>query len=161
MITNKQISEAMIECVNTNTKIQEYCIKTFKQEPLIFLGIDIQNPPRETEYPALIFEPLKKEIARDSKELQYIFLIRVVIKGNDKPELTGNIARYAGVYQVEELGNLICDAVYNKLGCNTNLTIQECDFYQDEINVFPVYSGTVITVFTIENVIGWETQTII
>lgn len=156
MVNNIEITEFLLSQVKNSDEIGEFCRRNFKRSLLQMVGVDINNAPESGDAPFLIYEPIIKNIGDQEAEFEYEFYLRLGVKGSDKAEKDGDIVRYKGIYQIEELGNLIVGAIKNSIDCKSNLEAYEINFYHDEINVFPLYSGTIILRFSVPHVIGQE-----
>ncbi|EAJ1232636.1 hypothetical protein YY92_08170 [Campylobacter fetus] len=155
MINNTEIAELIIRAINKTEMINEYCNAEFKKSLILCVGTDIKNPPKGADVPFLFFEPIIKEISDTLPYYTYEFYSTLLIEGSDKPEIKKNVVRYNGIYQIETLGDLICEAIKSEINCS-NLELIDCSFYHNQIDVFPIYSGTIVIKFAISNVIGDE-----
>ena len=154
MITNKEISEFLITKLSNSIELRDYCNDNFGKEPLIFLGIDTENPPKERDYPLISLAPLANEMSDSNTNYDYEIVLHIFIKDGD-PNITGNIIRYEGIYKVEEFGNIVVKELKEAF-CNTNLEAYDITFYNHEITLFPIYTGAVVINFSVPNVIGDE-----
>lgn len=154
MISNIEITEFFISTVKASNEIKEYCEQNFNKPLTQFIGVDIEKAPEKDEFPVLIYEPVIKQIGNAEEEFDYEFHLRLAIMGDKKPKVEGNVVRYDGIYHVEKLGNLICEAIRKAVSCKSNLDTYDINFYHDEINVFPLYSGAIILRFSVPHVIG-------
>ena len=152
MITNKEISEFLISALSTSTALESFTQAKFSKSALIFLGIDIENPPQTTDYPLLAIAPLVNDLSDENTNYDYEIVIHLMIDGK-KPTVDGNIVRYESIYEIEEMGNILVDELKHAF-CNTNLDTYDISFYNHEITMFPVYTGTIVIHFSVPNVIG-------
>lgn len=155
MITNKIITEFLIDELKDETSIKEYCKNELKAEFKIYVGVDVNNAPTKDDMPLLLIEPLIKNIGDSEKNFDYEMLLKVLVKGFDKPKIDSNVVVYDGIYEVEHLGGLIVEKLQTSLS-KTNLDTYEIGYYSDEINAFPIYSGTILINLSVPNVIGCE-----
>lgn len=153
-ILSLQITEYLLLELKNDKAIKQYCQKEFSQDLLLMVGADVTNPPSGVLYPILGFDPVLKVAGSKESEFEYQLLLRLLIKGDDKPSLSDeNILRYEGVYQVETLGDLIVKAI-NKAISKTNLDMYSVEFFHDEIAHFPLYSGAIVLGFSTPQFIG-------
>lgn len=155
MITNKEITEFLVEELKDDIGIKNYCENELKSKFSIFVGVDVNNAPTKDDMPLLLIEPLIKNIGDSEKNFDYEMLLKVLIKGFDKPKVNENVVIYDGIYEVESLGGLIVDKLQNSFS-KTNLDTYEIGYYSDEINSFPIYTGTILINLSVPNVIGCE-----
>ena len=151
MITNKEITNFI---ANEIESFQDEIKALMGQKALIFIGIDTNIPPQKEDLPAIAIEPTIKKIGDSESNFDYEIVVRVGVLGSERPIRNNNIILYDGVYKVEELGNLVVDKLRKAFECKTNLDMFDIDFYQDEIVNFPIYTGSIIIGFSVENVIG-------
>ena len=153
MITNQEISEFLIAKLASSIELEDYSQNQFSKSPLIFLGIDTENPPHTTDYPLLAIAPMVNEMSDSNTNYDYEMVIHLMIKGDENPNTVGNVIKYEGIYKIEEMGNIIVD----ELKCafsSTNLDSYDITFYNHEITLFPIYSGAIVINFSVPNVIG-------
>jgi len=154
MISNTQITDFIVNEVSSNTEINDYCVSEFGRQLLNMVGVDVKNPPRTAEFPVFIIEPTQKSISDSVSEFDYEMVTHLAIEGDEKPFMDGNIIKYQGIEKIETLGNMIVEVIKESISCHSNLDAYSIDFYHDEIDNFPVYSGVVVISFTVPNVIG-------
>lgn len=154
MINNQEITEFIADKVLASSEIDTYCATTFGRSLLVQVGVDINNPPEEVEFPCLIVEPTMKNVGSQDSNFDYEIVLHLGIKGDEKPTISGQKIVYDGIYKIEELGNLIVELLRDEFGCNSNLDTYDVAFYHDEINAFPIYSGVVVASLVVPNVIG-------
>lgn len=154
MVSNTELVEFMLKVILANDEINEYCKTHFNTSLLLLVGVDVNNAPQENEMPILILEPVVKNLGTQS-DFEYEFFLKLALKGNKEPKLGDDgVLRYEGIYQIEELGNLIALTIEKAINCQTNIDTSEVNFYHDEIAYFPLYSGTIIISFSLPKVIG-------
>jgi len=154
MIVNKDITEFVADNVLASTNIETYCQTNFTKSLMVLVGVDNMNPPDITDLPCLIIEPTVKSVGDKNSNFDYEIALHLGIQGKDKPTITGNKVVYDGVYQIEELGNLVVDLIKKEFAIHTNMNTFDVSFYQDEINAFPTYSGVILASMSVPNVIG-------
>lgn len=154
MINNRQITEFITSEVSTNLDIETYCVDNFSKSILILVGVDVENAPEEESMPILLVEPVIKSIGESNSNFEYEMFLRLLIVGNDKPSTNGNIVTYDGIYQIEELGNMIVELLKESFAQKSNMDVFEVEFYHDEINTFPIYTGSIMINFSVPNTIG-------
>lgn len=154
MILNKEITEFLSSEITASAEIENYCQTKYGKSLLVFIGVDVNNPPSEEDMPCLIIEPTVKNIGSQEAKFDYEILLHIAIKGSEKPTVNGNKVLYEGVYDIEELGELIVGVLKKQIGIKSNMDAYGVDFYQDEINAFPVYSGVVVVGMSVPNIIG-------
>jgi hypothetical protein len=154
MISNTDITNFIVEEISTDDTINNLCVSKFGQVLLNMVGVDVNNPPSTTEFPVFITEPTQKSVSDSDSEFSYEIVTHIALEGDDKPQIIGNVIKYLGIEDIEELGNLIVEKLKNSFSCKTNMDAFSIDFYHDEIDNFPVYSGVVVISFNVPNVIG-------
>jgi len=153
LITNKEISEFLISALTASTNLETYSQNQFSKSPLIFLGIDTENPPHTTDYPLLAIAPIVNEMSDNNTNYDYEMVVHLMMNGDETPNIVGNVIKYEGIYKIEEMGNIIVDELKSAFG-NTNLDSYDISFYNHEITLFPIYSGAIVIHFSVPNVIG-------
>ena len=153
MITNQEISELLISALSNSTAINDYSTAKWNKNPLIMLGIDIEKPPFDTDYPLFAIAPMVNQMSDNNTNFDYEIVVHVFIKGADEPTINGNIVRYTGIYEVEDIGNIAVQELKDAF-CNTNLEAYDITFYNHEITLFPIYTGAIVINFSVPNVIG-------
>jgi len=156
MITNQEISEFLISKLSNSSQLSDYANANFGKDPLIFLGIDVENPPKDSDYPIIALSPLVNEMSDSNTNFDYEIVLHIFIEGGKTPNITDNVVRYEGIYKVEGLGNIVVKELKDAF-CDTNLEAYEITFYNHEITLFPIYTGAVIVNFSVPNVVG-DTQ---
>lgn len=154
MVSNKDITEFLADKVIASQDVSDYCNANFNKDMLVFIGVDVNNPPDIDSLPALIIEPTVKNVGENETNFDYEIALHIGIKGNEKPEISGNKVTYSGVYKIEEIGNILVDLTKKEFATHTNMDTFDVSFYQDEINAFPTYSGVVVASFSVPNTIG-------
>lgn len=154
MIVNKDITEFLSDRILASSEVDYYCQNNFHKSLMVFVGVDVNNPPQIKTLPALIIEPTVKNIGEKASSFDYEMAISIGIEGKDEPTIDGNKVLYDGVYKIEELGDLIVELIKNEFSLHTNMDTYDVTFYQDEINAFPTYSGVVLVSFSVPNAIG-------
>lgn len=156
MINYRQITQFIIKTINESTDIRQYVQNTYNKEIKIFVGANTEDPPGKDEMPLLLIEPIIKNIGNAEVNFNYEMLLKVALVGFDKPKVEDNVIIYDGIYEVEELGGLVVEALRKAFGKKSNLDTYDIDFYHDEINAFPIYTGTITIGFNVPNVLGCE-----
>ena len=154
MILNKEITEFIANELISSSEIDSYCQTTYGKSLLVFIGVDINNPPKEDDMPCIIIEPTVKNIGNKESQFDYEIVLHLAIAGSEKPIINGNKILYSGVYDVEELGDLIVEHLKKQIGIKSNMDAYSVDFYQDEIATFPIYSGVIVVGMSVPNTIG-------
>lgn len=154
MITNKEITEFIADKVLSSQDVDAYCQSNFSKSLMVFVGVDVSNPPDISDLPCLIVEPTVKNNSDNVQTHTYEIVMSLGILGDEKPVTNGNKVVYEGVYKVEELGNLIADTIRTEFSLHTNMDVNDVMFYQDEVNAFPVYGGVVVANMNVPNTIG-------
>ncbi|BCD61749.1 hypothetical protein NrS5_45 [Nitratiruptor phage NrS-5] len=151
MISNKEITEFIANEIDAN---QGYFIDKYNRPLLIMIGVDVNNPPEEADMPLMIIEPTIKNIGDNASDFDYEIVLHYAIEGDNNPIKNGNIVVYSGIYDIEDDGNYLVELLRGSFQCKTNLEMFDIDFYHNEINAFPVYSGTIVVGFSVPNIIG-------
>ena len=154
MISNTQITNFIIDEISTDDEINDFCNDHYGKSLLNMIGVDVNNPPGTQEFPVFIVEPTQKSIAESNSEFDYEMVTHLAIKGDEKPYISENVVKYLGIEDIEILGNLIAEKIKNSIAMRSNMDAYSIDFYHDEIDNFPVYSGVIVISFKTPNVIG-------
>lgn len=154
MINNKEITDFLASTITGASEISAFTVTKYGKDLMVFIGVDVQNPPDALDLPCAIIEPTVKNIGSSDSAFDYEVVIHIGIEGSDKPTINGNIVTYDGVYNIEDLGNLIVESIRTAIASSTNLDTYAIDFYIDEIANFPTYSGVILLSMSVPNVIG-------
>ena len=152
MISNKEITEFIATEIDTGANA--YFVGKYSRPLLILVGVDVNNPPKEADMPLMVIEPTVKNIGDSATDFDYEMVLHLSVEGTSQPTKDGNIIRYEGIYDIEEDGNYLVELLRNSFKCKTNLEMFDIDFYHNEINSFPVYTGAIVIGFSVPNVIG-------
>jgi len=155
-ISNREIKNFIIASLVADTAINDYCNSKFAKTLMILSGIDVTNPPKETDYPVFSIDPLQKDIGESNSDFTYQLLTHLAIAGDDKPLIAGDVVEFTGIDLVEELADLITDNLKKSFSEGSNLEMFDITFYHDEITAFPTYSGAIAITFEVPNVIGCD-----
>lgn len=156
MIDNQEITFFIANTIINDVNIDSFVTTTYGKSVMVFVGVDVQNPPEILDLPCVIIEPTVKNIGSSDSAFDYEIVLHIGVKGEDKPTINGNLITYEGVYDVERLGNLVVEALRTAIASSTNLDAYSIDFYIDEIANFPTYSGVVLFSMSVPNVIGTD-----
>lgn len=154
MINYRQITEFIVKSINEDKKVKDYVQTMYNKEIHIFVGANVEDPPKKDKMPLVLVEPIMKNIGNAEIKFNYEIVLKIAIAGFNKPKIEENIVIYDGIYEVEELGNLVVEALRVAFNTKSNLDAYDIDFYHDEINAFPIYTGTIAIGFNVPNVIG-------
>lgn len=159
MLLNTQIINFMKEIFTNDNELKAYVMKEFNKELVLLVGIDVNASVERELIPAIVIEPLTKQVGEKNKDFIFTLLIRILIKGNEMPKQTRLkdiiLNEYTGIYQVEKIGEFLINGIKNRL-CETNVENESIEFYHDEIDSFPMCSGAVVFEFSLPNLIGEE-----
>jgi hypothetical protein len=153
MIPTLAITSVMKKWLNAlanDPDIKAYCLDKFGKEPTFFLEIDKRNPPKKEHCPFIVIWPGKKTEGLSNSSYPYSASIGWVILEEEK-ETTGNTIEYKGVYEADDLGQLILKAVSE---VNPSCPITNVDYSVELTEYQPQYGGRMDITISIPVTIG-------
>ena len=107
LLSSAGFMQRVRDVVGTDDGIKDFCITNYGRAPVVYLGIDDENPPSQGEMPVIvIYEAPRSMKGEDSRVMIYECEIGVVIY-QDAITVNGNIKTYDGLVEVEELRELV------------------------------------------------------
>lgn len=126
----------VLEILENDAKIEEFCQSSFQKSPKIFIGFDDDNPPPQADYPVIIIPAINRAERGDSKGfLTFILLLGIGIV-NANVETSGKHVVYSGLSQVERLREIVETAFFGKVGHKVNVASQTTT----EV-IFPIFAA--------------------
>ncbi|MEN6568058.1 MAG: hypothetical protein ABFC57_17375 [Veillonellales bacterium] len=125
------------DVISTDSAILAYCTEKYNVAPKLFVEIDERNPPKEDSCPYIVLWPGHKVEGLNNVAYQYVIPVSWVIYQRAKVT-TGAITEYSGVYEIDELGQLILKAVAE---ANPDYPVTNVDFASNLTDYQPQYVG--------------------
>lgn len=94
------------DTLQTSSSIQNYCTTKYSKIPKIYIGINGQNPPKETDCPLIILYPGEKSEGLELQEYTYKLTVGWTIF-QDTATTDSGITEYLGIVECDDLGQLI------------------------------------------------------
>jgi len=96
------------------TTLADYLFDTFNEAVLkLYMGINPNNPPAVTNYPALFINPRnwsEEQITEKTSENKRVFILNCLIKDQTKSTV-GQVTEFTGLYTVEKFTRLVMDYI--------------------------------------------------
>lgn len=100
-----ELVELFLGGLSTSTVIEKWCLDKYQKTPWFISGMDYNKPPREEECPYIVIMPNEK-LEGHVAELRYGIIIAWCIC-NKETENKNNVTKFKGLYESDELGQLI------------------------------------------------------
>jgi hypothetical protein len=137
------------DALKDDAAINDFCQTNFGKTPVIFVGLDLENPPTLNDCPLIIIRPGMK----DEGELDpFVYTLSIgwaVV--NESKSVAGSVAEYAGIWQCDYLGQLI----YSVLGeISSGNPVTHLTYDLNPIDYFPQFVGEMTLVTEVHPAIG-------
>lgn len=116
MLSTAELIEKLRDAVSGSTSLSAWCVSKYGKVPTVFVGIDIENPPAEADYPVVVIEGITEVNGNAQNTLSWVADIgvgvydetitsaAVTIPGEtpeDDPVTIATTKTYSGVLDVE------------------------------------------------------------
>jgi len=111
-MTTAEVLQAVQAALLADTTLTDWCTAQFGSAPTVWLGVDDQHPPVETDYPLISIvgvEQIRGAAPRGSVDWRLSLGVGVV---NETLVSAGAGRTYTGMHQAETLRELAEDALY-------------------------------------------------
>lgn len=119
-----------------NSAINDYCITHYGRTPKIFVGINAKKPPTEADCPYIVIRPGAKEEG-ELEEFRYVISVGWAVK-NETQSQTGSVIEQNGVYECDDLGQLIYQALAE---ASANSPVTRCQYEIEPVEFWPQFVG--------------------
>ena len=133
-----------------STALNGYCQTNFGKLPKIYVGLDPRVSRTQTDCPYIAISPISKQEGLDHSEYKYTCIVGWVILNNDTTT-TGNVTELDGVYQLDQLGQLIWQAIAD---INPNYPLSDLDYNVDMLDYVPQFAGHANITLTVPITMG-------
>lgn len=148
-----KILNVFLEAMKKSQGIKGFCRDKYGKDPLFFIGMDYNQPPKEEDCPYIVIVPGdKREGLTDL--LEYKIHIAWAIT-NPSTKTCENVICYLGVEEADTFGQLIIKAVSGSLD---NAVIHEADYILDTITQYPQFPGELDLTVKVPNTIGGDIE---
>ncbi|MDY0242574.1 MAG: hypothetical protein RBR34_10385, partial [Rhodospirillaceae bacterium] len=72
MLTTSELIEKIRDAVANSQEISAWCVSKYGKTPTVFVGIDIENPPAETDYPVIVIEGVAEAYGNSQSMIAWI-----------------------------------------------------------------------------------------
>lgn len=130
--------------LNEDEEIQDFCVENFDKKQHVFVGQNPEKPCTKESMPAIIIGGLDGGKSNDTTREKRISIGIFVANESDSETDDEGITRYAGLYQCEELAELVGLCL---LKMHYKSSIEHVAFPSDK---FPIFSANII--FIVEKI---------
>jgi len=128
----KKILYKWKDAILNSTEINDFCMNKYNKKPLLFVGFNAKDPIIEDDCPAIIIYPASKtEGLLDDYTYNMVCTWSILNKNITKDT---NTIEYDGLFETDELGNLIYEVLSN---CS-DISIKKIE-YEIQSEWFPLY----------------------
>lgn len=111
-MTTAEVLQAVHAALLADTTLTDWCTAQFGSAPTVWLGVDDQHPPVETDYPLVSIvgvEQIRSAATRGSVDWRISIGAGII---NESLVSSGSSRIYPGMHQAETLRELAEDALY-------------------------------------------------
>lgn len=110
-MTTAEILQAAQAALIADAELTAWCTAQFSQAPTVWLGIDSNQPPVETDYPVVALASVEQSRGGARGEIGWRLMIGVGVI-NEALVSSGSARTYPGFLQAEDLRELAENALY-------------------------------------------------
>ena len=110
-MTTGELLQAVQTALLNDSGVAAWCLDEFGKAPTIWLGLDEQNPPVESDYPLISIVAIDQARGNSRGEIEWQLHLGVGIVNNGLTS-AGNGRTYPGMLQAENLRELAENALY-------------------------------------------------
>lgn len=136
-LPQKQILQKWRDILVNDADIKAYCLGKYGKAPNFFVGLDVRDSPGEDICPLIVIFPGDKIEGLKQSAYNYTASVGWVILQEDFT-ISENLKEYHGIYEVDDIGQLILKAVMN---ANPDYPVTQVDFRIDLTEHQPQYAG--------------------
>jgi len=136
------------EAVAKNTALETWCQAQYALDHTVYAGLDIRNPPKDSDCPYVVLYPVRKEFGQHRREKLHEFEVVSCLHDTTTRvhEDALNLVEYTGVQNIETMRKLVEDAISGVDIGNLTLSVVAVDY--EMIESFPFFMcGMVIQVW--------------
>lgn len=134
---------AIRDALKADPGISAWCQQKYQRQHKVFVGMDDENPPPETDYPLIVIEPFghKWGLKSRSEEARVFIDCGIVQSAVD---IAGNVVELRGIQEIETLRRMVEERLFR-----AGLLIAESEAASRSGYFFPVFwSGSEVTIET-------------
>lgn len=143
------IVRAWRDLLAANATISDYCLARYGRTPRLYVGINAKKPPTEADCPYIVIRPGVKEEG-ELEEFTYAISVGWAIK-NENQTTNDNVIEQNGVYECDDLGQLIYQALAE---ASANSPVTRSQYEIEPIEFWPQFVGQMELETTITPAIG-------
>lgn len=110
-MTTAEVLQAAQAALLSDTELTAWCVDQFGQVATVWLGIDNNQPPAESEYPIVAIATVEQSRGGGRGEIGWRLMIGVGVI-NEELDSDGSARTYTGFLQAETLRELAENALY-------------------------------------------------
>lgn len=147
-----------------SSAIADFCMEKYGKKATFFMGVNGSKLPNEAYCPLICIIPGIKTEGADEEILRYGLGIswvinqpNVLVDGEEKAwsdDLEGSMIEFLGMYESDELGQLIFETLQTWLMDNGSFPISKMEYSINTQAYFPQFPGNMILVTEIEPAMG-------
>ncbi len=152
MIKIRNILTTFRDLLLNSSELSNWCSTNYGAEPKIFVGMDKQNPPGKKDAPFVMIRPGAANEGQEVDNFGYKIQVDWALS-DDSREENGRAIEYTGQYKLDEMGNLVWDALVAGMD---NVTLSSSEYTLEPIEFFPLLVGGMDIDINVPNTIGGE-----
>jgi len=136
------------EAVAQDAAIKAWCQGQYSEDHTVYAGLDIRNPPQDSDCPYVVLYPVRKEFGQHRREKFHEFEVVGCLHDTTTRSHAGisNLTEFTGVQNIETFRKLVEDAIAGVDIGNLTLAVIAVDY--EIIESFPFFMcGMVIQVW--------------
>jgi len=110
---NYEICEKIVESLAASELIKAFCQSKWQNNQTVFLGIDANNPPPNTNIPMIVVVPDSESFQDDVAVSNGIFVGCTI--SDDTKTMAGGITKFSGYKTIQDFERLVYDNIDNLL----------------------------------------------
>ena len=111
MSQSVDLLEKLRDTIAQNQELQSYCQATFSKNATVFLGIDEEEPPQQSELPSIILFGIDREKGASNRIL-YSIAVNIAIVDESEAILGQDTKTLEGVSKIENMLEFVENAVF-------------------------------------------------
>ena len=100
------LTEAFRDALKNNSALNSWCTSNYSQEAMIYVNLDLSDPPGETDCPYVVLYPVGKQVGERSARKSHNYEIICGLY-DTAATTTGQVVEYTGVQNIEALRKLV------------------------------------------------------
>lgn len=137
------------DAIAGDSSIENWCYTNYESYPTLYVGIDLDNPPSEDDYPVIHLYPIAKKVGYELTKQNHLLGCTVGLKDTTLSTSTqGNtsVKEYQGIQRIESMRKLVETVIKNNVSSDTFIDVLDIDYAPPEC--FPLFLADMIFMIT-------------